>query len=233
MLDTFKQEVLTSFTDSDGFVTVDRNPTPSSTGNGMFHLMFFCVILSRLKLDKDMKERVKATIESCRASKPGLFHRNKTKGATELNPKDEYRAIACLSFLFNLGYAKEICEHGESSHFPWSFDNQRLEYPQLNSWHGHNIGTVEFYKFCSGRVLSLVEVIAVISGLLYATFSKDSAENIWAYCFAQTMRSGGIFLWVASMFCLWRLKKKHSTLGQLCKPYFTEWHVFARLPWVS
>lgn len=236
MLDHFKDEVLSHYTDSYGFVTVDRDPTPNSTGNGFLHLAFFCSVLARIGQLEYARAYVETAIQESRVKKPngfyrGLFHRNPWKKETELNSWDEYFGIAALSALFKLPYASDIVARGVA--YDWYFDNQSPDDPKIESWHDRFIGLTAFYKVCAAYPMVVIEKLAVSLAVLVSCFSKKADVNMREFVRITILKdSGWVFSLVAKIWT-WQAQKKFGTLGVMVKSYFGEWHPFSRLPWVN
>ena len=231
MLDYFKDEVLTHYIDSGGFVTVDKNPSINSTGNGLLHLAFFCTVLKKLEQAETLSMLVQKTISSCEV-RPGLFNRNPWKGQSELTSWDEYFAICALSKLYSLRFANEICLRGISAN--WFFDNQRPDFPSVHSWHDRFLGLTQFYRLCSGGYhLTFLDKLAVCGAILFNCFTKKADTNMREYIRVAAIEKEGISYAIVSTIWRWQAKRKFVTIGSMVKDYFGETHPFSQLPWID
>lgn len=228
-------EEIGPYIDEKGFVTIDKNPGPNSTGNGFLHLAFLCAVLKDTKQLMQIRLRVLDTVEESEVQDHlggGLFHINPWKGAHDLTSWDEYLGIAALSRMCLFDFADAICTHGELH--DWVFDNQKPSNSFITSraFHGRFPGVIPFYKYCARRSLTPMEVIELSVTVLFSCLSDEADGWIKNYIRTQVLKDGNFVFKLVSKFWRWRAKKKFGTLGAMVKPYFGETHALSKLPWI-
>lgn len=90
-----KDEVVKHYIDQDGLVTVDRDPSKWSTGNGLMHLGLFATMLMALKQASYADAcDVDEAFENCMKA-PGIYNRN--PGREDLIAHDDLIGVAAGS----------------------------------------------------------------------------------------------------------------------------------------
>lgn len=108
MLD--KQLIIEHYMDLEGMVTVDCDPTPWSTGNGLMHLgLFICLLHANNELEKYDKDKANVTFTQCEKV-PGVFNRNRNR--PDANAHDDYAGIVSASVVCDLNKHKDILQYG-------------------------------------------------------------------------------------------------------------------------
>lgn len=152
----FKAEILYHYTDEDLQVTVDRDPTPRSTLNGLLYGSIYYVILSLLNaIEEEDKERFSKMVSMAECQTylgmgqskglPGIYHRR--KGVPNRQAFDDYVGIATASYFLGAPFARHIVIRGDE--FRWTFDNTDpyRKAPLPFDWARHDRfpGQVAFY----------------------------------------------------------------------------------------
>src|SRR6267154_669901 len=113
----FKEQILNYYLDGDGQVTVDKNPTKWSTGNGLLHTgLFYMILAINQILDDADKLRFRKAVDDCwvRAKSghviPGLLNRN--PGRPDLEGQDDYVGVCGGSYCVRDDSASNIVIYG-------------------------------------------------------------------------------------------------------------------------
>ena len=232
MIDLILRTIRERYKDSDGFITIDENPSVSSTGNGFMHLAFFISVLENHYGGVDYYTRFEAmsTILSAKVNGvEGLFHRNKHK--SDLNSWDEYFSIASISNILDLNFAEKIVNFGEKT--DWHYDNEIIGSLRIEAYHDRFFGLTSYYRYCAEKALTLIEIICIFISFLLSAFSRKADKRIKGYIQYTVLKNSkkDIFI-LASHIWLYIIQKRFITLGQAVSDYFGKTHPFSFLEWV-
>lgn len=110
------RELENHYLDGDCQVTVDRDPTKWSTGNGLLHTGFAGIVLARLGVSKELLGWVGKAFEMAEdPGQPGVFDRN--AGRNDKNAHDDAYGIVGASSVLGLRFHKDILKHGLTHFF--------------------------------------------------------------------------------------------------------------------
>lgn len=211
-------------------VTIDKNPTISSTGNGFLHLGFLRAYLDVAKIPKEDIDFKFAYEKSLVTGYRGLFHRNPYKADDELNSWDEYLGMATVSAHEDKSAAFEIINYGLANNF--YYDNQTPKEPKLASWHDRFMWLVPYYALCAGLKMQLIDEISIALYLFISSFSKHADVHIRSFCVYSVCRKSSLILQLFSLVWYQIVKLRYSSLGEAVKPYFKENHPLSKLQFV-
>lgn len=144
-----KEDVQLHHTDEDGQVTVDRDPSKWSTGNGLMHLGLFIAFLSYLKiLYESDKEDVNAALEACE-KEPGNYNRNPGRG--DLIAQDDLEGVAVADILTGDGKRiDEILWYGIKHFLFWNNTDKFT----INAFRGRTLSFMLFLLAGNSSILS-------------------------------------------------------------------------------
>lgn len=152
-MNSFKEQILTHYLDSELLVSRDRNPSHWSTGNGaLFTGVFYTLLYLRGECTPEDVERFNMAITPLWKDDengmpiPGLLERNDKRPDFEAH--DDYRGVCAASFFLNTNHSKEIVNYGQRNF--WCFDNVSPGRFSARAWHGRFPGLIGYYRL-SGR----------------------------------------------------------------------------------
>lgn len=235
-LKEFKDEVLSHYIDKDFQVTVDRDPTPQSSGNGLFHTaIFYSVLALNNSITALDLLNFRKCVDLCwvgTLDKPilGLLERN--DGRPDKEAQDDYH-IATASYLLGTYHAQAIFHFGLLHNF--CFNNQKpteefsvFAFNSYKSWHGRFLGQVPYYSICAGASLDCVSETALkLLIWLGPPGHSDRAAQQWLK--VQAIKKYGI---LQDSVKEWEVKalKRFGSLGGMLEPYFGSSHPMSRIP---
>ena len=118
-----KKEITNNYTDYNDYqVTIDKNPGPWSTGNGMMHTGLVMCMYEALGLLNSVDKMKFKTAVSLVQKSPGLYHRN--PGRLDQNAHDDLIGIAAGSMVTDSKFHKDIANHGLKNFFIWNNDGE-------------------------------------------------------------------------------------------------------------
>ena len=179
----FKSEILSHYLDRDNLVSLDRDPTPWSSGNGLLYTGLFYTILG-LRNELTIEDRVRwvSAVKACEVS-PGVYNRNPLREDFEAH--DDYCGIASASAFMGDEFARDILEHGLKT--DWHYDNTGKE-PGLRSDHSRFLGRVAFYYMAAGEVPGFLRRVGFNCGIRAAIDSHDHGGKILAWLQVQVCK---------------------------------------------
>lgn len=226
-----KKEILEHYMDTSFQVTIDRDPTPGSTGNGLMHTGFFTVILANQNslLEED-KDRFAAAVDMCTQTDkdnipiPGLYVRSIWKKADDQS-HDDYIGISAGAYFAAPKIADAIIDYGER--YNWCFDvqNPRVENPLY--WHDRFFGLVAFYKLCGKRNTTLVEKIVLSASILISVVLGSDSSRVKAFMQVSVYRAESRVIGGLTGFVWDLLMKRFDPLGKAWENYFKKGHPFS------
>lgn len=211
---SFKDEIIKHYIDEDLQVTVDRNPSKWSTGNGLLHTgLFMCLLYGSKKLELQDIYRFKLCVDLCEDQK-GLYDRN--KGRNDKNAHDDSIGVAAGSVIANLNYHVDILDYGLKNNFvydnvdhsnniinsPWAF---RARFPFLILW----------YFLINKKFKILLPIMLVY--LIFCLKSKRADAIIMNYCKIESLTATYKYL---KWFRNWWVQK--SNLTNKFREYFNK-----------
>lgn len=188
---SFKQEVLDHYMDKDLLVTIDRDPTPWSTGNGLLYTgLFYTLLTLRNELTKEDCERFEKAVRGCEVDGyHGLYHRNPGR-TTDLEAHDDYIGIAAGSFFTNTPMAREIWTYGDCN--SWCFNNLDPGKKSPNVWQGRFIGIVCFYTMAAKEDPSFFQKLLFNSAIRGSIDSNNVSGKILAWLQVQVAKKANV-----------------------------------------
>jgi len=105
-----KLEILQHYTDEDGMVTIDRDPTKWSSGNGLLHTGLARVLYKHVGIDNNLDGiTFRNTVAACEVS-PGLYNRNPKRSYQ--NGHDDYTGVVSGSVATESDFQNDVVTHG-------------------------------------------------------------------------------------------------------------------------
>lgn len=212
-------------------VTIDKDPTPGSTGNGLMHTGFFITLLANQNnlLEED-KSRFVDAVEMCvQIDKdgvpiPGLYVHSIWK-KPDAQSEDDYIGIAAGSYFSAPKIANAIVDYGER--YNWCFDvqNPRTENPVY--WHDRFFGLVAFYKLCAKRNVTFVEKMVLSASILKSAIWGSDSSIIKSFMQVSVYRLESRVIGKLTGFVWDLLMKRFDPLGKAWENYFKEGHPFS------
>lgn len=226
----FKEEILTHYLDRDLQVTIDRDPTPWSTGNGLLHTGLFYVLLHLNNLITE-EDRLRFTkcVDGCWAGPDDAA----TVGVLERNPNrpdkqahDDYQGVMAASFLLKTYHAAVITQYGENHN--WSFNNEHPDEFSLATCHARFVDIVPFYKLAASVELSAIDKMRFkLAVNLGPSEAHDGSMMQWLRIQVAKAYPDEFGSQISS----WdeRFEKQFQSLGKLFEPYFGSHHPFSQI----
>lgn len=224
----FKGEVLNHYMDREGLVTIDRNPTPWSTGNGLMHTgVFYTILFLRGEIDESDLKRFTSAVDGCwegplEAPIAGLLERNNNR--EDLQAHDDYHVMTA-SFLLGTYHARMVERYG-SSHF-WSFNNVTPGKFTLQTWHGRFPGHVGYLRLCADKKPGLFQNFLLDQSIGFNVYSKDATSKILCWLKIQVAKIKG---YCKDSIEFWeeKLVDQFGSMEMVFAQYFGHNHPFAR-----
>lgn len=117
-----KREIIEHYIDEDGQVTIDRDPSKWSTGNGLMHLGLVITMYKKLGILNDLDvAKFKYAVSYCEDSK-GVYDRNPGRDAQIGH--DDITGIVSGSVATDLSFHKDVATHGLKNLFVYNNDNK-------------------------------------------------------------------------------------------------------------
>lgn len=193
-LDDFKREVAEHYTGPSMEVTVDRDPTVNSTGNGISYRSLFSILCC---LNDAQDQQVLDAFRSCmrlrEAAGPGLYHRN--PGDTTNNGVDDYVYGMAASCLLEKDRSVSRAMLNHARHFRWRFDDQVPASGDVKYWFGRYPWFTGMLQIAAGEGADWLHGLA-LTGCNLSPFlpSKDDAGGcLMAWTIARiAYLSGGV-----------------------------------------
>lgn len=184
-----KAEVLQHYLDEDGQITVDRDPSKWSTGNGLMHLGFFmCLLWGSDQLELADEIRFYNAVKACE-DEPGVYDRN--PGRNDRNAHDDANGIVaasvCAKAIWGMPwFHKEVLIHGLKNFFIYeNVDGKfnglrdlwacRLRFPFIILW----------YFLVNQWLRGLLPIMLIF--LTFSLRSKRADSLIMDYCKVESL----------------------------------------------
>lgn len=218
----FKEDIITNYIDQDGLVTIDKNPTKWSTGNGLLFTGIFLVLLHMLDdLDEDTECNFVKAIRACEVE-PGLFDRN--PGRTDSEAHDDYIGVAAASYFCVMGFAHDIWLYGEKHFYCWN--NQDPGKFSLSHFDARFIGLMPFYRIAAGQKLWFARKWELAFAINENAKDTTASDKILMWLETRVAKDRGLCLkeisnWDAALI------KQFGSLEGLFAQYFGKDHPFS------
>lgn len=224
-LDEFKEEVLGHFIDTEGLVTVDRDPGKWSTGNGiLFTSLFYSILFVNNAVTPEDFIRFSKAITRCWVGKNiGLLERN--DGREDLQAHDDYH-VASASYLLKTYHSEAIWNWGKDH--CWSFNNQNPQKWSFKTWHARFLGHVPYLYAASYKKLSFMQTLALKFVLKLTSWeSADDVMKTWLK--VQVLKNIEGFEKSTQS---WEniLQQRYGSFGKVLEKYFGTNHPFSQVP---
>lgn len=178
-----REQILDHYLDDECQVTIDRDPTPGSTGNGQLYHSVFIVRLHQLgQLRPEDRARFAAMCDRSQYL-PGLHHRSQHKGAGELNSWDNYLGIAAADAFAKMGPAADIVEHGRRH--GWHYNNVDPADHTWQSWHAWRAGLIASYRMGAGREPGCMDLHSLNLAIRGNNSSSDGGSRITGWLMVE------------------------------------------------
>jgi hypothetical protein len=226
----FKEQIYAHYRDESGQITIDRDPTPNSTGNGLLHYGLFITMLKELGIAQiDDIEALEMLVDKCTVrgadGKPiyGLVHRSLWK-TTELEGPDDYYGLLAASFHSDNDFAEKFVEYFEENNGVINNLNPGV-LTNPNVWFDRMPGFAVFARICatkkSGRVVSIYEKAILATVLLASSFGKASDAHVKEYLQLTVARKVcPLLFWPVWWVWSWRTKKTFGSISGSFEDYF-------------
>lgn len=210
-----KQDVLDHYLDVDGLVTIDRDPSKWSTGNGLMHLGFFtCLLAGGDNLTAADVVRFNSAVRGCQVA-PGLYDRN--PGRPDADSHDDANGVVSGSVVCGLPFHRDVLIYGLKHFFfydnvdqtfngwkdLWAF---RLRFPFVVLWY-----------FLVNKWLRLLLPVMLAFLALSLVFTHASDSRIEDYCKVESLAL--IYPCLAGFRNWW---VRHAKLEAATAAYFNE-----------
>lgn len=166
-----RREIFEHYVDRDGLVTIDRDPTPQSTGNGLLFTSIY-LVLQKLRgeiTDEDGNKFIKPIL-NCQIE-PGLYNRN--PGRPDREAWDDYVGIAAVGAMLYRFFSTEIVQYGSRN--AWCFNNENPGHFKPWAWHGRFLGLIGVYLMAAGQQPSFLQKL-LIGSMLRSGVARDNAD---------------------------------------------------------
>lgn len=233
----FKNEILSHYVDEEYQVTIDRNPTKWSSGNGLLHTGIFYTILGiNNLLDYNDRRRFQRAVDLCwvrdRDSQPiyGLLNRN--FGREDKQAHDDYIGVVAGGVFTGTDVCRFIYEYGNRNLY--SYDNTHPYNKNIfskdfwTSFQGRFPGLIGFYKISADKYIGFFDSKSIELKFKFQNID-DASGTIMAWLTAKAIKQKTsrfnqvIDSWEK------RVSDKYGILGNLFRPYFGDRHVFSQL----
>lgn len=198
-LNQVKREIIQHYMDLAGMVTIDRDPTPESTKNGLMHLGLIITFFKVLGLldDRDI-ECFKDTVLSCEEV-PGCYDRypaygNKPRN-NDANAHDDYAGVFGASVLLNLPFAKEILDHGRKN---WFIYNNQLPGELVTSknpfkwawwaFRARFVSHIVWYYLGNGK-MRVMGILLLLTLFVRTVRSSPGSDRLLDYLMVESLAS--------------------------------------------
>lgn len=223
-----KREVIYHFMDLTGMVTVDRDPSPASTLNGLMHTgLTMCFFKALGILDKHDIECFKDTVEGCQET-PGNYDRYAAYANVPrndlANAHDDYTGVFAGSKVTGLSFHKDILNHG--IRYLFIYNNQRpgVLIDDVNplkwewwAFRARFVDHIVWYYLGNGKLRILSPLL--MAWLAIKTIgSKPGSGRLLDYMFVESLQDK----WEWKKFRKWFLPR--SKLVESCADYFHDGH---------
>ncbi len=203
-----------------------RGQVSAYNANAILFLAYFMI------LAKSPKGRIEEVISSLEVDGiKGLYHRWPSS-PYEHERHDNYAAIAVLSALYGLPFAKDIVEYGEK-HF-WYFNNiepyRKFNIMSEDDWaQVRQPGEIALYRACMGKFPGIFTSIWLCGGILVNAFNADPGKTNLSWIRCTILHKRPLFRPIVK---LWAFIKGFRFKGGIKEPlelYFTKEHPIAKL----
>lgn len=225
-----KREIIFKFMDLVGMVTVDKNPSPESTKNGLMHTgLSICFYKALGILDKHDLESFYDTVSSCEES-PGNFDRypsyNGKLRNNDANAHDDYVGVFAGSKILKLRFHRDILAHGTQHLFVYNNQKPGVLIDGINpldwEWWAFRIRLLDhilWYFIGNDRLVFLSPLL--MAWLAFKTIgSKSNYGRLLDYMFVESLADSDVKGW--KKFRKWFLPR--SKLVEATTSYFREGH---------
>jgi hypothetical protein len=213
--------------DSDGLVSVIKNPGRWSTGNGLLYTgMFYTMLVLRGEARTDDLKRFEDAVINCYVpGYPGLLNRNPNRPDHEA--QDDYIGVMAAGFHLKSKIAETILNHGMSHNYCWN--NESPESYSLECDHDRFPGLIYFYQSCAEKLVSKYSNILLSLEIFFdAFFKNDISDHCLTWVKTTVLAETSLICAFSASLWNWRIEKKFGSLNMLFSKYFGEDHPFSR-----
>lgn len=229
-----KREIIYHFMDLTGMVTIDRDPSPESTKNGLMHTgLTMCFYKALGILDGHDVESFRDTVESCQET-PGNYDRygayaDKPRN-DDANAHDDYTGVFAGSVVTRERFHKDILEHGTKYLFVYNNQRPGVLIDDINplkwEWWAFRLrflNHIVWYYLGNGRLRFLSPLLMAFIAI--GTLSnKVGSGKLLSYMFVESLAQDK---WEWRKFRKWFLPR--SKLVESTAEYFHEGHPLIEL----
>ncbi len=228
-----KRELMLHFMDLAGMVTVDRDPTPASTLNGLMHTgLTMCFYKSLDILDNQDVESFIDTVEGCQET-PGNYARYPAYANVarndSANAQDDYTGVFAGSMATGQCFHKDILDHGTKHLFVYNNQRPGVLIDDINplkwEWWAFRLRFIDhivWYALGNGK-LRLLSPLLMAWLAIKTIRSKFGSERLLDYMFVEALQDK----WEWKKFRKWFLPR--AKLLESCIDYFHVNHPLVNL----
>lgn len=222
----FKNEILKNYLDSDGLVSIDRNPSKWSTGNGLLYTgLFYTILALRGELDESDRKRFSKAVSACEV-RPGLYNRNPNRPDFEAH--DDYVGVVCGAFFTGTRFARDVLEYGLARDF--HYDNTGRD-SGLRSDHSRFVGRIGFYFAAAGEKPGFLRRVGINGGIRGAIDMPfgNAGEKLLVWLQVQVLKKAGLLPIACALFDQHVEDEYGSASGLFCVALRSPGHPFSNV----
>lgn len=180
------------YTDSDGLLTSQPNPTPASSGNGLLYTSYeYITYLQWGVLTDDDKAKFVQTVQGCRSNGiNGLYNRAPEKIGDQEGPDDYYGLASAGSVnALNVQIGPDIYNYGQTTYyglFSYMYNNVTPGKFTFQAWFGRQSELVAHIQMAAGKTPEYWRQLYWCASIAVASVSNPSDANHvvldWAQC---------------------------------------------------
>lgn len=220
MLEAFKEEIASHYTGAYCEVTVDRDPSLNSTGNGLSYRGLYTILVCN---QQEQDARDKILFEHCFNARqvpgrPGLLLRN--PGDRSRNGIDDYiyTAVASSKLQSDRFAARMILEHGRK--YDWFFDDQNFDLPEPSSWLGRYLWFPAFLQLCSGERPGFLDSLVFAASMFFLPAEDNAGARLMHHAIAQIGLLGGPLCFVLAKRAIRKIEAMPGGMRGAAETYF-------------
>lgn len=207
-------ESISQWRDSDGLIGSSPNPQKWSSGNQLLETSIACVyevLLNGRSADIDFLRSSQSAIAACQDS-DGSFDKN--PGRPDQITHDDLKAIAAMSRICSMPFARAICDFGDAHN--WMLSNTGVPYWEAYAkpWDKAQ------YMLCASRKPAWYEMALSDLSIVDDAFFGDVSSNRITWLLATALV--GVDPYLDLCFSIWRrqMRKRYPSIGHMMYAYY-------------
>ena len=233
-----KLQLQTEYTDCDGFVVIDRFPTPRSDGNGLCDTFFYMTQLYRLGLFNDADlQQARAVLAACQVKGSDADYNRKAgikQEDQEAQGQDDYMLLACfIAINEDLQDAgKALLAHALTPrpkgpwYVPrflrtWCFNNKDTDTFSFRFWFVRHSGFAALIYAAAREPIPFVHRLYMAMSLLFTPSMDNATGHVlsWSKCIGAAPKCGRILRRIANSW-LSRVRARPGGMATPLEGYF-------------